>query len=206
MKLQENIQRIREVMGVLNEETAGIEQFLQKVVSVYPETIHYIEHIKKFIESSNCKKIDVASFKYPALGLALHNGVIFNEKIFSNSIFNFLFIIFHEIAHQYQYKKYGDDKMYEFYLGDIGVKEAAIAMKEIEIVADEFAKRKLREFVKLGFIKKDDKVIYNDFYKKVPLSHFEMLIKQTKDKIKSMNVTDFDGVANIFYNMLQINI
>ena len=129
MNLQENIQRIRETMGLLNEETAGIDDFIQKIIATYPETENFIDKIKSFIEDSNCKKIEVARFKYPALGLALHNGVLFNKTIFNQTLSNFLFIIFHEIAHQYQYKKYGDDKMYEFYLGDIDVKEAAIDEK-----------------------------------------------------------------------------
>jgi hypothetical protein len=124
--IQETIKR------VLREETQGIEQFLIQVMETYPETEGFIDNIESFIKNSNCKKIEVAMFKYPALGLAVHNGVLFNEVIFKQQLPDFLFIIFHEIAHQYQYKKYGDEKMYEFYLDETDVKEAAIAMKKIE--------------------------------------------------------------------------
>lgn len=198
MNLKETIRKI------LKEETEGIDSFISKVLNRYPEVKPYIGKIKSFIDNSNCKKIEVAKFKYPALGLALHDGVTFNELIFNQSLPNFLFIIFHEIAHQYQYKKYGNEKMYEFYLGDIDIKGAAIAMKEIELTADEMAARKVREFIKLGLIDGNIPAM-NSFYKNIPLSHFENLINQTKIKIKEMNVTDFDGIANIFYNMIKVN-
>lgn len=196
--IQETIKR------VLREETQGIEQFLIQVMETYPETEGFIDNIESFIKNSNCKKIEVAMFKYPALGLAVHNGVLFNEVIFKQQLPDFLFIIFHEIAHQYQYKKYGDEKMYEFYLDETDVKEAAIAMKKIEIIADEFANRKVREFVKLGFINAPNRKTLS-MYKDIPLNHFERLISQTKDTIRSKNVSSFDEIADIFYNMIKVN-
>ena len=198
MNLKENIRRI------LKEETQGIDGFLDRIVSKYPETQSYIGKIKSFIEDSDCKKVEVSKFKYPALGLAVHNGVLFNEMIFYQTLPNFLFIIFHEIAHQYQYKKYGDEKMYEFYLGEINVKEAAIAMKQIEMTADEFASRKVREFVKLGLISQPNFPALSQ-YKNIPLSHFEKLINTTKESIKEKGITSFDKVAELFYNMVKIN-
>jgi hypothetical protein len=204
MNLQENINRVKEMMGLITEETANIDSFLNKIMARYPQTEKFIGDIKSFIENSDCKKVEVAKFKYPALGLALHNGVLFNEVVFNQPLPNFLFIIFHEIAHQYQYKKYGDDKMYEFYLGEIDVKDAAIAMKEIEMIADEFASRKVREFVKLGFISQPNNSALLQ-YKNVPLPHFEALISQTKQTIKDKGVSSFDDIADIFYNMIKVN-
>ena len=204
MNLQENINRVKEMMGLITEETANIDSFLNKIIARYPQTEKFIGDIKSFIENSDCKKVEVAKFKYPALGLALHNGVLFNDVVFNQTLPNFLFIIFHEIAHQYQYKKYGDDKMYEFYLGEIDVKDAAIAMKEIEMIADEFASRKVREFVKLGFISQPNNSALLQ-YKNVPLPHFEALISQTKQTIKDKGVSSFDDIADIFYNMIKVN-
>jgi len=198
MNLQEHIRK------VLREETQGIESFLTQIMKTYPETESFIGNIESFIKDSNCKKIEVTMFKYPALGLALHNGVLFNEVIFKQELPDFLFIIFHEIAHQYQYKKYGDKKMYEFYLDETDVKDASIAMKQIEIIADEFANRKVREFLKLGFISVPNRKTLS-VYKNVPLNHFEKLITQTKNTIKSKNVSSFDEISEIFYNMIKVN-
>jgi hypothetical protein len=206
MNLKEQLNRTKSLMGLLNEETEGIDSFIDKIITTFPKTKDYIDSIKSFIDNSGCKKIEVAKFKYPAFGLALHNGVVFNETIFNNSLPNFLFIMCHEIAHQYQYQKYGNEKMYEFYLGEIDVKEAAIAMKQIEMTADEFAERKVREFVKLGLLNSNEVSMFNGFYKRAPLMYFEKLITQIKEKIKESGVTDFDGISTIFYNMIKANI
>ena len=135
---------------LLTEETSGVDDFIGQMVEKYPEVEGYSNQIKSFIENSGCHKIEVASFKYPAMGLALHNGVLFNKMIFYQTLPKFLFVLFHEIAHQYQYKKYGAEKMYEFYLGDLDVNDAAESMKKIEIIADEFALRKVRHIAKIG--------------------------------------------------------
>lgn len=190
---------------VLKEETEGIRPFLYRIMSTYPETEIYIDEIKSFIENSNCKKIEVSKFKFPAMGLALHNGILFNESIFNYPLSSFLFVMAHEVAHQYQYKKYGDDKMYECYLGEISVEDAAKAMKEVEIIADEFATRKLREFIKMGLIDKDDERKINAIYSSVPLRHFENLISKTRDDLKQKNLKNFEGITNYFYNMIKVN-
>jgi hypothetical protein len=199
MNLQETIRRI------LKEETSGIQPFLNRIISTYPESEPYIDKIKSFIENSNCEKIEVSKFKFPAMGLALHNGVVFNEAIFIHPLSSFLFVMAHEIAHQYQYKKYGNDKMYECYLGEVSVQEAAKTMKEVEIIADEFATRKVREFIKMGLINKENTGFIKSSYHKVPLIHFESLISQARNKLREKNEVSFDGVTNYFYNMLKAN-
>jgi hypothetical protein len=89
-------------------------------------------------------------------------------------------------------------------LDDIDVKEAAIAMKQVEIIADEFADRKVREFIKLGLIDTPSKKMLS-IYKDVPLNYFEKLISDIKNKIKSKNVNRFEEIADIFYNMIKVN-
>jgi hypothetical protein len=186
------------------EETSGIDDFMQRIIETYPETKEYSDKIKSFIENSGCKKIEVSKFKYPALGMALHNGVLFNEQIFNQNLPMFLFIVFHEIAHQYQYKKYGAEKMYEYYIGEIDLKEAAEAMKKIEIIADELANRKVREFEKMGLIKSDERR-YHSVYKNIPISHFERLIDASRKEIKKVGYKDFDTISDVFYNMVKVN-
>ena len=190
---------------LLTEETSGVDDFIGQMVEKYPEVEGYSNQIKSFIENSGCHKIEVASFKYPALGFALHNGVLFNKMIFYQTLPKFLFVLFHEIAHQYQYKKYGAEKMYEFYLGDLDVNDAAESMKKIEIIADEFALRKVREFAKIGLIDVKDSNL-PAVYKTIPINHFVRLITQSRDDIKRKGITDFDGVSETFYNMVKVNI
>lgn len=206
MKLHEDITRIKEVMGLLNEETDGSEDFISKMISKYPQSKNLVHIIKSFIDKSNCKKIEIASFKYPALGIALHNGVLFNVQMFSLPLSDFLFVFFHEISHQYQYKKYGDDKMYQFYMDEISVEEAAKIMQKVELTADELAIRKIREVIKLGYIDKLPSPMIASAYKNTPLSHFEKLISLCREQLRVNNKKDFNDIADYFYNMVKINI
>jgi hypothetical protein len=94
--------------------------------------------------------------------------------------------------------------MYEFYLGEIGVREAAILMKKLETVADEFATRKVREFVRMGLISQPNTpglALYNN----VSLSYFENFISQIKNEILRKGYNNFDQVAELFYNMIKMN-
>lgn len=205
MKLQEEIIRIKEVMGVLTEETVGADDFISNMVSKYPQSKNCVDIIRSFIDKSNCKKIEIAPFKYPALGLALHNGVLFNIQIFSLPLPDFLFVFFHEMSHQYQYKKYGDDKMYQFYVGEISVEDAAKIMQKVELTADELAIRKIRELIKLGYIDKLPSPMVASVYKKIPLSHFEKLILTCRNDLKANNKKEFDDIADYFYNTVKVN-
>ena len=79
------------------------------------------------------------------------------------------------------------------------------SMKKIEIIADEFALRKVREFAKIGLIDVKDSNL-PAVYKTIPINHFVRLITQSRDDIKRKGITDFDGVSETFYNMVKVNI
>jgi len=145
---------------ILREEMEGTDSFLDIIVSKFPQMKNNTEILKNFLDKSNCKKISFGTMN-GAAGISTHNGVLFNQNILNNSLDYFLFVVFHEVAHQYQYKKYGEEKMYEFYYDKISTQEAAKSMKEIELIADNFADRKIRECVKLGIIKYKDHKIYH---------------------------------------------
>jgi len=204
----DNNPKLNEVKKNLNENVAGIDNFLNKTIQKFPETEKYKDTIEKFIESSGVKKIELSNFSFGydnALGLSLHDGVLLNNKIFNLNLPTFLYVVFHELAHQYQFKKYGDDKMYDLYRGKIDVKEAAAAMKNIELIADEFAVRKIREFIKLGLLNKEDE-IKNPVYKNIPLSHFEQLINLFAKKLKTKGAKNPDEISDVIYNTVKANL
>ncbi len=119
MNLQEHIRRI------LKEETEGIPSFLNELSNSFSISDELKDEVVRFIEESNCKKLEFSNFKMPVLGLALHNIVLINKQVLSRNLEFALFVIFHEIAHQYQFKKYGDDIMYQCYLGDLTIEDAS---------------------------------------------------------------------------------
>jgi hypothetical protein len=154
-----------------------------------------------FIEESGCKKIEFAKFNYPALGLALHNGVLINSNMIGDNLSFLIFVIFHEVAHQFQFKKYGDKIMYGVYSGDVSIDEAAKFMKHTEEVADEFAMRKIRELQKKGLI--DDNYRANSPYRNISVQSIKSMIIRFRDDLESKKITSPNDISKYFYNMVK---
>jgi hypothetical protein len=196
--LKESIRR------VLREETDGVNTLIDVITSRHEMSDELIEKVKDFISQSNCKKIEFANFKMPAMGVALHDGVLINKIALNQRLEYLLFIIFHETAHQYQFKKYGEDIMYECYIGDISVEEAAKLMKHTEEVADEFAGKKIKQLQKEGLLNKG--FIPPSFYKSAPISQIIAMVGFYRSQLKQQNITTPDKISEFFYNMVKNNI
>ena len=132
--------------------------------------------------------------------LALHSGVLMNSIILKQSLPFLLFVVFHEVAHQYQFKKYGDDFMYNCYLGDVSEEEAAKYMKKTEEVADEFATRKIRELQKRGLI---GPFTPPQVYKNMPMGNIIMMVNNFRTDIKRKNIDSPTKIGEYFYNMVK---
>jgi hypothetical protein len=189
---------------LINEETDGITIFLNKIQSEYDISDSLYVEMLDFIEESGCKKIEFAKFNYPALGLALHNGVLINSNMIGNNLSFLIFVIFHEVAHQFQFKKYGDKIMYGVYSGDVSIDEAAKFMKQTEEVADEFSMRKIRELQKKGLI--DDNYRANSPYRNISVQSIKSMIIRFRDDLKSKNITSPNDISKYFYNMVKSKI
>jgi|LauGreDrversion4_2_1035121.scaffolds.fasta_scaffold05122_6 hypothetical protein len=189
---------------LLKEQTQGLDELMNKIKETYKLSDEHLNVIRQFISNSGCKNIIIERIKMGA-GLSLSDRVILSPDLFNLNLAKFLFILFHEIAHQYQFKKYGGEKMYELYTGEMDIKQGCKMMRDIELVADEFAARKMREFVKLGVIKEKD-AKFGGFYKNTPESHFHMLVSQIRDMLKKSKVSEPDKISELFYNFVKINI
>lgn len=184
-------------------EQEGFDEFVVEVSEKYPDSVYLLRFISDFVKKSGCQKIDIEPLKYGAFGLSLVDRVVINKKSLELPLSNFLYTLFHEVAHQYQYKKYGIDKMYGIYTGDISVDEGAKFMKYVENVADDFAIRKLREINKLF----DDKIKINaninKIYEKIPIDYYKNLINIFIKKIKDGNYTSKEDISEILYNYVK---
>ena len=192
---------IRLVRRVIKEETSGHGDFIETLRSNFNMSDELVGFVSDFIENSNCNKIEFAKFKYAALGASLHNGVLINDVVLRGSLEVALFSIFHEIAHQYQYKKYGIEKMYEFYNDEISVIETAKFMKEVETVADSFASRKIRELQKMGLISRN--FVPVEMYKNVSETQLASFITKIRSGLRSKNIFSPDDISEYYYNLMK---
>lgn len=185
-------------------EQVGLDIFVEQMNDAYPDSIYAMDTIVDFIRKSGCQKIEILDFKHPAYGAALHDRVIINKLVLNRDLTTFLYVVFHEIAHQYQYKKYGIDKMYGCYTGDISIEEGAEFMKYVENVADEFAVRKIRQLDKLYKDRlnlKVDKIV--KAYQNSTTTQFEGLIRHIIKLIRDNNYNDKEEISEIMYNYIK---
>jgi hypothetical protein len=185
-------------------EQVGLDDFMSKVSEVYPDSVYAMEKISDFIKKSNCQRIEFRDFNYPAAGVSLHDRVLINNNVLRSDFSFFLFVLFHEIAHQYQFKKYGIDVMYKIYTGEISLDKAAKFVKDVEDVADEFGIRKVRQIQSLY----GDKIKLNSSslvkpYKNMPLSTLKNMISHIINLLKQNNYKDITDISEIMYNHIK---
>ena len=188
------------IKKVLKEETEGIDSFLDEISSKHNMSDELRDFVKQFIEESDCKRINFSRFKMGVMGLALESGVLINSVALNHPLPFLLFLIFHEVAHQYQFKKYGEDVMYDCYLGEISEREAAEFMKHTEEVADDFASRKIRQLQKLNLI---GPYTPPQMYKNVPIQQITMMINNYREDMRRKNIDSPKKVSEYFYNMVK---
>lgn len=193
-------------------ETEGINDFMNTFINAFPNFDLIADDVKEFIINSKCPNIEISDIAFAgAQGFALFDRVVINKRLFNqeNSVYNFnrtLYIIFHEISHSYQYKKYGTEKMVSFYNDEMPEIEAAKFMKYIENVADEFAIRKMRQ-LQIKYKNKLDirSEMINKVYDKIPLEHYVSLIRTVKKMIKDSGLKDNNQISELMYNVFKYN-
>ena len=192
----------RQLNNLISPNVEGLEDLMNQIIDKFPEVEDYKDKLIDLINKSNCKKIEFATMQH-AGGLSLHISVLLNKILLNRDLNSLIFIIFHEIAHQYQFKKYGAEKMYELYTGKIHLEDAVDFLYNTEITADEFAFRKVKEFHKLGLLKT---ITDMRMYKKMGKHNLANMYSQVK-KILSVRKGDSpDEVSEVLYNFIKIKI
>ena len=186
---------------LLNEETIGLDHFMDYLIDTYPNVEQFKDIVRNFIEESGCQNIEIKNINYGAAGLALHDKVVINPIVFNHHLNYAAYVIFHEIAHQYQYKKYGRDKMYSLYLGELPIDDAVKFLRNTETIADQFSIRKCRQLHKLGLL---DRVglVEKGGYDNLPDILLKSMLVKFRNLLRNKGVTNPEKVSEIMYNSI----
>jgi hypothetical protein len=199
--------RYRLIMSsIINEGVGGIEPFIGRMIETFPMFDAVKDDIAGFIERSGCRRIAVEGM--PHIAFSLSDRMILSDRVFNYGPAKFLYTLFHETIHQYQYKKYGEKKMYEFYLGaggDKDIMELAEFMRKVELVADRGAIRELEKYVRKGVISSYEvnAAVGRGNYRHMPLSHFIDFINKVREEAARLNITDSSQISEMLYNYLK---
>lgn len=153
-----------------------------------------------FIKKSECKDIKIKKFRGSQLGISLHDGVVINEKLLGTTLSLVLFVLYHELTHQLQFKKYGVDNMYLF-LSDVSDDEVSDTLLKREIVADRLSSIKIFQLQKKGLITKDFTPI--QIHKNADPKLFKQKIVKYRGLMSEKKVKTPEDVS-LFFNMTTI--
>jgi hypothetical protein len=108
-----------------------------------------VTEIKNFILSSGCVKFSFLDLGKRAAGFSTPDECVVSTSIFQLPLEYTLYILLHEVSHQYQYKKYGKNLCLDIYKSEISLDEAVSKLLRIESVADRLALAKMKSILKI---------------------------------------------------------
>jgi len=139
-----------------------------------------------------------------AVGIALGEGAVISKAILDSTPQNILFVLFHELAHFYQYMKYGYDFALSVYLADENeIDEKCDFLMNIEKTADKFGLMKARHYMNKYNLPESGLTMTG--YSNVSKSYVKQYLKFVKDKIKHIpkDKIDIDQINNIIYAIIK---
>ena len=139
-----------------------------------------------------------------ASGIAINDYCVIANRVLKYSPDNMMFVIFHELAHHYQYRKYGPDFAESIYTNDIDQLDDDIdKLVMIESTANKFASMKTNFYIKkydlnvplASTMGGSDK----GFLKRHVLHMKQMVMKMPPEK---RNIYD---INEALYNLIKVN-
>jgi len=178
---------------------AQIINIYHALLKHFPKNVakQFYQDIKTEIDQFNAN----ISFENISLqGMARDGQLIFSTRILNSSPSYLIATIFHELAHLYQYRKYGRDFVLHLYTDDQSkIKENAQFLKKVENTADRFAAAKTAFYAK----KYNFEFNYPMFYKRCLDSYFENHLSRIKSIVKQNKFTTIDEINDCIYNMFR---
>lgn len=182
--------------NLIMESVEGLDEFITQVIETFPEAKDMKDEIKSIIEKSNCPKIEFKSIR--VFGFALHNGIVLSSSLLRYNFEMFLLVLFHELAHQFQFKKYGNKIMYKLYEEKTSLDDGANFLIHTEMVANRFAKHKLMELKRRGKVNNLPYMPIN-----VNESGLKQQLKDVKKFVKENNVDNREDISEILFNCIK---
>lgn len=164
----------------------------------------FFEDLEDFIIKSGCVSIRFEHMSLKAMGISKPEECVISYKVLDLPTDYILYIILHEIAHQYQYKKYGKDLALEIYRSNTSIDEAIESLLYFEQSADRFALMKLNSIVK----KNNTKIIVNITPRYLNLNNFNYIrkyIQMVRNEVVNKNYTTIESINEFLHNRIRLN-
>lgn len=164
-------------------------EFIEKLMT-RQDLVEYKEQIETFIERSGCTKLSFESLNPKTGGVSIPGECIVSDIILQFPKEVLLYILFHEVSHQYQYRKHGKDLMMKAYT-ELPIEEAVDELLWVESIADRLAMLSLRSVIG------GDKVPEYRYYGCTNKVYFEDYLVSLRHEIEQENVDGIDAINGI---------
>lgn len=135
-------------------------------------------------------------------GMAKNDVCIISKNVLGFNIPNMIFVLFHELAHYHQYKKYGKDFAMSLYTNPISEIDSDINfLKEIESTASRFSKLKTSFYINKHKINNAN--ITADGYSFISDGYLRQHLIKIKEEIKKRNYTTIEEINEYIYNSIK---
>ena len=157
-----------------------------------------VTEIKKFILSSGCVKFSFLDLGKRAAGFSTPDECVVSTSIFQLPLEYTLYILLHEVSHQYQYKKYGKNLCLDIYKSEISLDEAVSKLLHIESVADRLALAKMKFILKVCNmaiqVEPTPRYLGNTNYE-----YFKKYISDIREKVNLLNLESIEEINAYIY-------
>ena len=184
--------------------TIGLDTFI-KTIQIDKPTLceNIILALIDFIVSSGCRAIEFRKMSNRAMGISKTDVCILNYDVLKMPDEYTLYIILHEVAHQYQYRKHGKNLVLDVYLESTPLDEAAKKLLRVEQIADRLAIAKLNTILQENNIKLS-KPIVSRYLGLTDLTQIKNYLSKIRSNIGQMKLLNIEEINDYIYQKVSI--
>lgn len=185
-----------------NETVEGLNVFLSRINKTFPDMpSDMLLDVKDFIDASGCPEIVFEPLRGGALGISLSDKCVISTSALRVNLHRTLYVIFHEVAHQYQYSKHGEKFVQELYNDQMSIDDAADFLIKVELTADRYAINKVKQLY--AKYMPNEKLILQSLYKNAGKQFIAAHLQQVRDMAKKSGLTDIEDINQMIYNAVK---
>ena len=189
------------LLPLIFENTMGGESFVDALNNTYPNYDSLWDDVGNIIDQSGSPSIKFETLHPSVGGISKTDMCIINSTALDQPILQCLFIIFHEIAHQYQYKKHGKDFALSIYVNNEPLDDIIKTLISIESTADRFGSLQTKKLAKKYNI--TEKFLTPDYNTPQSVNMIKQYIQQLRQIIRQKNLKNIEDINDFLYNMIK---
>lgn len=179
----------------------GLDIFIDMIRLRYPIMSSCLIDLNEFIINSGCKSIRFEEMSNKSLGISKTDECVLSNTVIKVHKEYMMYVILHEVSHQYQYKKHGKNISLDIYNGDITIKKAAEKLLFLEKAADRLAIKKLKSIFRSNNIPMDIDPIPR-YLNLTNTEYLEKYLSGIRDDVKKHNLLSIEDINNYVHSTL----